>query len=81
MKTIETQTHPMSLQIIEISFKLSAYGNRLVKMSINNISKFETAMKENEYLLKNNIKNSKTKAYSSISKTVYPLNPKNCPSY
>ena len=45
----------MSLQIIDISSKLSAYETRLDKMSINNISKFDTAMKENEDLLKHNI--------------------------
>ena len=43
----ETQIHPLSLQITEISSKFSAYKNRLDKMSITNISKFETAMKEN----------------------------------
>ena len=48
MSINETQIQPMSLQIIEISSKLSAYETHLENMSFNNISKFDTSMKENE---------------------------------
>ena len=70
----------MSLQITEISSKLSANENRLDKMSINNIFKFDTAMKENEEFLKNTIEKFKAKACSSINKTVSTLNSNNHPS-
>ena len=70
----------MSLQITEMSPKLSTYVNRLDKMSITNISKFGTEMNENEELLKTNIDEFKAEASSSINKTVYPLNPKKSPS-
>ena len=49
-------------------------------MSINNISKFYTAMKENEELLKKNIDKFKTEAYRSINKTVSALNSNKSPS-
>ena len=41
----------MSLQITEILSKFSAYEHRLDNMSFNNISKFETAMKEHEEIV------------------------------
>ena len=71
----------MSLQITEISSKFSAYDNRVDKMIINNISKFDTAMKEDEELLKNKIDKFEAEASSSINKTVSALNSKNPPYY
>ena len=44
-------------------------------MSIINISKFETAMEENEEWLKNNIDEFKAKASSPMNNTDSPLNP------
>ena len=49
-------------------------------MSINNICKFDTAMKENEELLKKKIDKIKAKASSSNNKTVYDINSNNSPS-
>ena len=55
------------------------------KMSTTNISKFETAMKENEELLNMNINMNieklKSKSSSSINNTVYNINSNNYPSY
>ena len=76
----ETQIQSMSLHITEISSKLSAYKTLLDKMSINNICKFDTAMKENEELLKKKIDKIKAKASSSNNKTVYDINSNNSPS-
>ena len=45
----------MSLHITEITSKFSDYETLLDKMISNKISRFDTAMKENEELLKNNI--------------------------
>ena len=45
----------MSFQITEMSSKLSDYETRLDNMSFNNISKFDTAIKENEELSQNKI--------------------------
>ena len=42
MSTNETQIKPISLQIAEISSKLSAYENRLDNMRFKNVYKFET---------------------------------------
>ena len=49
-------------------------------MIFNNISKFDTSMKENEELLKNNIDQFKHEASIYTNKTVYSLNSSNSPS-
>ena len=45
----------MSLHITEKNSKLSSYENRLDNISFNNISKFETEMKEHEGILNKKI--------------------------
>ena len=45
----------MSIHIAYILSKLSAYENRLDNMSFNNISIFETAMKEHEEIINTKI--------------------------
>ena len=75
----------MSLQITEILSKFSAYEHRLDNMSFNNISKFETAMKEHEEILNTkidtNIDDLKAEASSSINKILSPFNSNNYPHY
>ena len=81
MSSTETNIQPLSLQITEISSKISAYEKFLDKMSIATITKFETAMKEHEDIINTNIDTRidefKYEASSSINKTLYPLNSNN----
>ena len=68
----------MSLHITDISSKLLAYENLLDNMSFNKISKFETVMKEHEYIpnmkIDTNIDDLKYEASSSINNTFSPIN-------
>ena len=74
----------MSLHIKEFLSIFSAYENRLENMSFNNISKFETEMKEHEDILNTKIDTKiydlKYEASSSINKKLSPLNSNNPPS-
>ena len=72
------KTYKQEEKLTYISYKWSDYENRLDKLRISGITKFETAMKEQEDILNTNIDKTiddfKYEAYSSINNKLSPLN-------